>query len=178
MLAVFALLCTTAVLYICTAVISAKSGVATAVISPRLVLFLPSRQHYPAAFIHGAMRSRLPLRWARAPSRLFSTSAPASARTNTPRSYGPRNTLRKEPIPATQRGPQPQQQPQQSESASSESQQPANPNYIPSQNTLLAPVHIPEDPNAVLKETHPATSLLANSGLVVQRQLELMNVMV
>ena len=45
----------------------------------------------------------------------------------------------------------------------------------PSQNNLLAPVHIPEDPNAVLKETHPATSLLANSGLVVQRQIEMMN---
>lgn len=47
----------------------------------------------------------------------------------------------------------------------------------PEQNTLLAPVHIPEDPNAVLKERHPAARLLANSGLVVQRELELMNVM-
>jgi Scramblase len=45
-----------------------------------------------------------------------------------------------------------------------------------SENSLLAPVHVPEDPNAVLKETHPATSILANSGLVVQRQLEMMNV--
>jgi Scramblase len=43
------------------------------------------------------------------------------------------------------------------------------------ENNLLAPVHIPEDPNAVLKETHPATSILANSGLVVQRQVEMMN---
>jgi Scramblase len=46
----------------------------------------------------------------------------------------------------------------------------------PSENNLLAPVHVPEDPNAVLKETHPATSILTNSGLVVQRQLEMMNV--
>ena len=46
----------------------------------------------------------------------------------------------------------------------------------PSENNLLAPVHIPEDPNAVLKETHPATSILANSGLVVQRQIEMMNI--
>ncbi|KAJ6022089.1 hypothetical protein N7540_007593 [Penicillium herquei] len=53
-----------------------------------------------------------------------------------------------------------------------------NPDYDPSQNTLLSPVHIPEDPNAVLKENHPATNLLANSGLVVQRQLEMMTVMV
>ncbi|KAJ5709015.1 hypothetical protein N7493_010349 [Penicillium malachiteum] len=53
-----------------------------------------------------------------------------------------------------------------------------NPDYDPSQNTLLSPVHIPEDANAVLKENHPATNLLANSGLVVQRQLEMMTVMV
>jgi hypothetical protein len=51
------------------------------------------------------------------------------------------------------------------------------PNYDPAQNTLLSPVYIPEDPHGVLKESHPATGILANSGLVVQRQLELMNVM-
>jgi hypothetical protein len=49
--------------------------------------------------------------------------------------------------------------------------------YDPSQNTLLSPVYIPEDPHGVLKESHPATGILANSGLVIQRQLELMNVM-
>jgi hypothetical protein len=47
----------------------------------------------------------------------------------------------------------------------------------PEHNSLLSPVHIPEDPNSVLKERHPAAKLLANSGLVIQRQLELMNVM-
>lgn len=47
----------------------------------------------------------------------------------------------------------------------------------PQDNSLLAPVHIPEDPNAILKERHPAAGLLANSGLVVQRQLEMMNVL-
>ncbi|PGH09409.1 hypothetical protein AJ80_07684 [Polytolypa hystricis UAMH7299] len=47
----------------------------------------------------------------------------------------------------------------------------------PENNSLLAPVHIPEDPNAVLKERHPAAGILANSGLVVQRQLEMMNVL-
>ncbi|KAL4915606.1 Scramblase-domain-containing protein [Aspergillus aurantiobrunneus] len=52
------------------------------------------------------------------------------------------------------------------------------PNYDPAQNTLLSPVYIPEDPQGVLKESHPATAILANSGLVVQRQLELMNVMI
>ncbi|EEH33146.1 hypothetical protein PAAG_04199 [Paracoccidioides lutzii Pb01] len=50
-------------------------------------------------------------------------------------------------------------------------------NTDPQDNSLLAPVHIPEDPNAVLKERHPAAALLANSGLVVQRQLEMMNVL-
>lgn len=43
-------------------------------------------------------------------------------------------------------------------------------------NNLLAPVHIPEDPNAVLKSDHPATNLLTQSGIVVQRQIEMMNV--
>ena len=54
----------------------------------------------------------------------------------------------------------------------------ANENYDPTQNTLLAPVHIPDDPTGTLGGNHPAVSILANSGLVVQRQLELMNVMV
>ena len=44
-------------------------------------------------------------------------------------------------------------------------------------NNLLSAVHIPEDPNGVLNEKHPATSILSNSSLVVTRQLELMNVM-
>ena len=44
-------------------------------------------------------------------------------------------------------------------------------------NGLLCPVHIPEDPNGVLRETHPAAGILANSAIVIQRQLELMNVM-
>ncbi|KAI2793846.1 hypothetical protein POX_a00433 [Penicillium oxalicum] len=51
-------------------------------------------------------------------------------------------------------------------------------NYDPAQNTLLSPVHLPEDPNGVLKENHPATNILANSGLVVQRQLEMLNFMI
>jgi hypothetical protein len=38
-------------------------------------------------------------------------------------------------------------------------------------------VHIPEDPDGVLKETHPATKILSNSAIVVQRELEMMNLM-
>ena len=44
-------------------------------------------------------------------------------------------------------------------------------------NNLLSPVHIPEDPNGVLNERHPAAKILANSAVVVQRQLEMMNIM-
>lgn len=45
----------------------------------------------------------------------------------------------------------------------------------PENNSLLAPVHIPEDANALLKSDHPATDILSQSGLVVQRQIEMMN---
>jgi hypothetical protein len=45
----------------------------------------------------------------------------------------------------------------------------------PAHNNLLVPVHIPEDDGAIIKSQHPATKLLANSGLVVQRQIEMMN---
>lgn len=48
----------------------------------------------------------------------------------------------------------------------------------PADNDLLAPVHIPKDQHAILTENHPATQILANSAIVVQRQLELMNVLV
>ncbi|KAK3079408.1 hypothetical protein LTS18_004929, partial [Coniosporium uncinatum] len=47
-----------------------------------------------------------------------------------------------------------------------------------SSNTLLSPVHIPEDPHAILRSDHPAVSLLANSSIVIQRQLEMMNLLV
>lgn len=76
--------------------------------------------------------------------------------------------------------PQPQPQPQsQSQPHNPEPQETSrpNPDYNPAQNTLLSPVHVPEDPNGALRGDHPATNILANSGLVVQRQLEMMNVM-
>ena len=47
----------------------------------------------------------------------------------------------------------------------------------PISNTLLAPVYIPEDPNGVLKSSHPAARLLDNSALVIQRQLEVGNLL-
>src|SRR5438034_10240357 len=42
---------------------------------------------------------------------------------------------------------------------------------------LRSTVYIPRDPNGVLTEDHPAASILANSSIVIQRQLELMNIM-
>ena len=45
-------------------------------------------------------------------------------------------------------------------------------------NNLLAPVHVPEDPDGILNERHPVASILANSAIVVQRQIEMMNVMI
>ncbi|KAL6154706.1 hypothetical protein ACJQWK_01210 [Exserohilum turcicum] len=46
-----------------------------------------------------------------------------------------------------------------------------------SENNFITPVYMPEDPDAVLKQTHPAMRLLDNSSLIVQRQLEMMNVL-
>ncbi|KAF1993978.1 Scramblase-domain-containing protein [Amniculicola lignicola CBS 123094] len=45
------------------------------------------------------------------------------------------------------------------------------------ENSLITPVYMPEDPHAVLKSTHPAMRLLDNSAIVIQRQLEMMNVL-
>ena len=44
-------------------------------------------------------------------------------------------------------------------------------------NNRLSPVHIPEDPDGILKERHPAARILANSAVVIQRELEMMNIM-
>lgn len=84
----------------------------------------------------------------------------------TPPPQLPRRISKPEPSPAQAQGT-PSSTPSISNALASTS---------PADNNLLAPVHITEDPNAVLKETHPATSILANSGLVVQRQIEMMNI--
>lgn len=96
---------------------------------------------------------------------------------------GPRGSIvRPTPIQPTRREAEPpSQSPEASNAESQPEHQPQdvyNTNYDPAQNTLLSPVHIPEDPNGVLKENHPSTNILANSGVVVQRQLEMMNVMI
>lgn len=45
------------------------------------------------------------------------------------------------------------------------------------QNPLVTPVYMPEDPHAVLRQSHPAMRILDNSAIVIQRQLEMMNVL-
>ncbi|KAJ5323777.1 Scramblase-domain-containing protein [Penicillium atrosanguineum] len=108
--------------------------------------------------------------------RAISLRRPLSSLRSSNSHRGPRNSIRRpERIQST---PKESQTPQQPESGNTEPQDGPNENYDPAQNTLLSPVHVPEDPNAVLKETHPAISILANSGLVVQRQFEMMNVMI
>ncbi|EMC94280.1 hypothetical protein BAUCODRAFT_75080 [Baudoinia panamericana UAMH 10762] len=43
---------------------------------------------------------------------------------------------------------------------------------------LVTSVNIPSDPHAVLPPHHPALSLLSNSSLVIQRQIEMMNLII
>ncbi|KAI9373751.1 Scramblase-domain-containing protein [Aspergillus egyptiacus] len=106
-----------------------------------------------------------PSRWLQTPRASASSFTRGRAAPRTPRkSIQRRPPIRREPIPPS------------NTQAGSAGAPVAN--YDPSKNTLLSPVYIPEDPQGVLKESHPAVGILANSGLVVQRQLELMNVMI
>lgn len=43
---------------------------------------------------------------------------------------------------------------------------------------LLAEVHIPNDPYGILPKSHPALSILGQSALVIQRQMEMMNLLI
>ncbi|KZF20241.1 Scramblase-domain-containing protein [Xylona heveae TC161] len=93
---------------------------------------------------------------------------------------GPRNTIRRQapisrrPIQPRHEAPghAPEEEPSKVEGVSE-----ALRSASAQENSLLSPVHIPEDPNSVLNERHPAVGILANSAIVVQRQLEFMNVM-
>ena len=126
----------------------------------------------PSLTMWSAILRTPPVRCIRAPGRALASSFTRGR----PSPQGPRNGVRR-PERISSAGRE-NAQPEQPESSNLEASQPNITNYDPSLNTLLAPVHIPEDPNAVLKERHPATGILTNSGLVVQRQLEMMNVMV
>lgn len=43
---------------------------------------------------------------------------------------------------------------------------------------LVSEVHIPADPHGVLTPDHPALAILGNSSLVIQRQIEMMNIII
>lgn len=43
---------------------------------------------------------------------------------------------------------------------------------------LISEVRIPADPNSVLPKSHPALSILGQSALVIQRQMEMMNLLI
>ncbi|KAI9829696.1 MAG: hypothetical protein M1819_006067 [Sarea resinae] len=99
----------------------------------------------------------------------YSTSSP----------QGPRNTVHRKPQPSPiSRQPEsPESHEHQAKKTSVEQVSDVLSSATAQENTLLSPVHISEDPNGVLNERHPAAGLLANSAVVIQRQLELMNVM-
>lgn len=125
----------------------------------------------------------------RPPALRWSVARHTSTRAS-PSPRGPRNSLRRrefpQPISDTKReaaahpassNARPDVPAQSDESLKAATLSSALHETDPKDNSLLSPVHIPEDPNGVLKERHPATNLLSNSGLVVQRQIEMMNVM-
>ncbi|KAL8704328.1 MAG: hypothetical protein Q9201_002514 [Fulgogasparrea decipioides] len=114
-------------------------------------------------------------------------AAYSTSRSRTPRpqlSSHARSRLSKDSQNATRRWPQSSQkhpleeQKTQKEQKKKPSLSDALKNTKDQDNSLLSPVHIPEDPNGVLNEKHPAANILANSGIVVERKLELLNVMV
>lgn len=78
--------------------------------------------------------------------------------------------------------PYSQQNGQQQPSGKNESEQPSKVELVSTalanneSSDLLAPVNMPDDPDGVLSKNHPAMSLLNNSSLVIQRQIEMMNV--
>ncbi|KAF8250627.1 Scramblase-domain-containing protein [Wilcoxina mikolae CBS 423.85] len=86
---------------------------------------------------------------------------------------GPRNTIGRRPPPA--------RIPDAATKVNNELLPPASniqgtsgPHY----NSLSTPVYVPEDPGAVITSKHPAARLLENSALVIQRQLELGNILI
>lgn len=105
----------------------------------------------------------------------FATSRPRKP-------IGPRNTLNRSP-PPPRSVPEPQRITSPSSQSSVEKQ--SSVDLVSSSlrdaneedNNLLTPVNIPEDPDGVLNDRHPAANLLSHSSLVVTRQLEMMNVM-
>ena len=66
---------------------------------------------------------------------------------------------------------------QQSQDQQTSEQFKTPPQYSDVENTLLTPVNIPKTKNVTLQRDHPAAAILENSAIVIQRQLELGNVL-
>lgn len=94
---------------------------------------------------------------------------PAGRISETPSNSNPETT----PAQSHQQAEQPENAPSRIEAVSAALRESA----AASDSNLLAPVNIPDDPHGVLKSDHPAMSILANSTIVIQRQLEMMNVL-
>ena len=101
----------------------------------------------------------------------FLLIVPSNLRSPRPSLY----ILSRESSTSSQKDPR---SPQESKSSSVEAISSTLQDADSAENNLLSPVHIPEDPHGGLPKHHPAMSILANSSLVITRQLELMNVMV
>ncbi|QKX61148.1 uncharacterized protein TRUGW13939_08295 [Talaromyces rugulosus] len=97
----------------------------------------------------------------------------------TPRRSVPRNSLRRKDLllPTTFYRSVHEKNSERNPASNIENVSTALRDTIPQKNNLLSPVHIPEDPNAVLKETHLAAKLLANSSLVVLKDIDMINVL-
>jgi hypothetical protein len=108
-------------------------------------------------------------RWPLRPPREFIRAL--STKTNTP---GPQQTT---PTTLLPRHPEISRAERKGEPSKIEAVSAALKQTSDCENSSLTPVRISEDPHGVLKESHPAMSLLDNSSIVVQRQLEMMNVL-
>lgn len=101
-------------------------------------------------------------------------------RIHAPRPAGPRSLVNKRPPPVSRRveqrpPPQPAESQPSREVTVSSALHEASERH---ENTLQTPVNVPEDRHGVLRPDHPATSILTNSTIVIQRQLEMANLLV
>jgi hypothetical protein len=106
-----------------------------------------------------------------------------------PQRHGPRIARIREVVKPSSRAPhEPHHEPIASTSATPPSfpwtqydqptpTQPAQ-NAVEDSQAARVPVQIPDDPDGLVPPDHPAATLLSNSGLVVVRQLEMMNLFI
>ncbi|KAK5164655.1 uncharacterized protein LTR77_009861 [Saxophila tyrrhenica] len=149
----------------------------------RWTLRLPRRHiTFSTAPARNSFRAPQQKRWLQQPSRSLRRAKGVLARSS--------KSQRERQIRSTAARPQgqPQQQKGNEEQRQPEQQQP--PQEQVGRNTqlatalaesdtsdLVADVHIPDDAGGVLPRNHPALAILGNSSLVIQRQIEMMNVM-